>query len=76
MFKSTRDGLSYEGKLYVLPFLWRKFDTDVAEGLDGRKGYRNRRGRMARGMQSASFSGFSRADNPALPNKEPHYRVL
>jgi hypothetical protein len=118
MFKSTRDGLSYEGKLYVLPFLWRKVRYSVVTrwrrmfsstatqfnlmyGISASNlvesfwssiiaglltvcdvtvfllaGTLAPVSRMARGMQSASFSGFSRADNPTLPIKEPHYRVL
>jgi len=46
VFKSIRDGLSYEGKLYAVcvAVLWRELDADVTEGLDGRKGYRNRQG--------------------------------
>jgi sorbitol/mannitol transport system substrate-binding protein len=31
VFKSLRDGLSYDGKLYALPFLRGEFDADVSE---------------------------------------------
>jgi hypothetical protein len=46
VFKPIRDGLSYEGKLYAVcvAVLWREFDADVTQGLDGRKGYRKSAG--------------------------------